>query len=89
MQESQEGSAVALEREVQLHTQTQADKVQAQQHAEEAQSKATAAQAELQALRAQLAQVPRPVSPLLRPSLQSAPLHHPLQSVFGGSTFCE
>ena len=33
VQESQEGSAVALEREVQLHTQTQGDKVQAQQHA--------------------------------------------------------
>lgn len=77
---------MALEREVQLHTHTQADKQQAQQQAEELRERVTAAESELQAARAQLAHVPRPMSPLLQPNPNYASAHaphHPLQSVLG------
>lgn len=59
--------------------------MQAQQQAEEARIELTAVQAELQALRAQLAHVPRPVSPLLRPTFDIDTVHHPLKSVLGKS----
>ncbi|KAL0042070.1 hypothetical protein WJX77_002353 [Trebouxia sp. C0004] len=86
-QASEEGSTVALEREIELHTQTQAEKLEAQQQAEECRAHVTGIQAEMHSLRIQIghaatrpAHSPAPLQPLHNPGVAAC---HPLQSVLG------
>ncbi|KAL0041505.1 hypothetical protein WJX79_005695 [Trebouxia sp. C0005] len=85
-QASEEGSMVALEREVELHTQTQAEKLEAQQQAEEYRAQVTGIQAEMRSLpqlghaATRPAPSPAPLQPLHNPGVAAC---HPLQSVLG------